>query len=114
MSSALNDTAYLPDGSASPSPTRTPVRQRGEMLPEIGEKSSPSRVVLTKIDMSPSKVSDSIKLPDIPEDQLGRSLQSQNNGEYNSNNMHNKFSNVQNNNFTKNQRGIEGFEMGAL
>lgn len=63
MSSALNDTAYLPDGTSCPSPTRTPGR-----LPEIGERHSPSKVVLSKIDMSPSKVTDSIKLPDIPED----------------------------------------------
>ena len=56
---------------------------------------------MNKVD-SPSKKLESVQLPDIPEDQLGRSLQSQNNGE-----VQNRFTNIksnQNNNFTRNQR----------
>lgn len=72
MSSALNDTAYLPDNSHSP--TRSPVRRLNEVgtprqFPEIDVKNqiSPSRVVMSKIE-SPGKKIESVKLPDIPED----------------------------------------------
>ena len=53
---------------------------------------------MSKIE-SPGKKIESVKLPDIPEDQLGRSLQSQNNGE-----VKNRFTNIKSNNFTKNHR----------